>query len=80
MEGLKETFQALNRAWEMVTVGIDEFANAIASAFSKNYSDENYPDEEIPKTKYKRVYKCKLGQSQTDNKVKKHLPYQRRNY
>lgn len=80
MEGLKETFEALNRAWEMVTVGIDEFANAIASAFSKNYSDENSPDEEIPKTKYKRVYKCKLGRSQTDNKVKKHLPYQRRNY
>lgn len=80
MEGLKETFEALNRAWEMVTVEIDEFANAIAAAFSKNYSDENYPDEKIPKTKYKRVYKCKLGRSQTDNKVKKHLPYQRRNY
>lgn len=80
MDGLKETFEALNRAWEMVTVGIEEFANAIASAFSKNYSDENYSDEEIPKTKYKRVYKCKLGRSQTDNKVKKHLPYQRRNY
>ena len=80
MEGLKETFEALNRAWEMVTVGIDEFANAIAAAFSKNYLDENCPDEEIPKTKYKRVYKCKLGRSQTDNKVKKHLPYQRRNY
>ena len=80
MEGLKETFEALNRAWEMVTVGIDEFANAIAAAFSKNYLDGNCPDEEIPKTKYKRVYKCKLGRSQTDNKVKKHLPYQRRNY
>lgn len=80
MDGLKETFEALNRAWEMVTVGIEEFANAIASAFSKNYSDKNCPDEEIPKTKYKRVYKCKLGKSQTFVQLKKHLPYQRRNY
>lgn len=80
MDGLKETFEALNQAWEMVTVGIEEFANAIASAFSKNYSDENCPDEEIPKTKYKRVYKCKLGKSQTFVQLKKHLPYQRRNY
>lgn len=80
MDGLKETFEALNRAWEMVTVGIEEFANAIASAFSKNYSDENCPDEEIPKTKYKRVYKYKIGRSQTDMKAKKHLPYQRRIY
>lgn len=80
MDGLKETFEALNRAWEMVTVGIEEFANAIASAFSKNYSDKNCPDEEIPKTKYKRVYKCKLGKSQTFVQLKKNLPYQRRNY
>ena len=80
MDGLKETFEALNRAWEMVTVGIEEFANAIASAFSKNYSDKNCPDEEIPKTKYKRVYKCNLGKSQTFVQLKKHLPYQRRNY
>lgn len=80
MDGLKETFEALNRAWEMVTVGIEEFANAIASAFSKNYSDKNCPDEEISKTKYKRVYKCKLSKSQTFVQLKKHLPYQRRNY
>lgn len=80
MDELRKAIDILSDAFSKFGVAAQKMADAISELFSLGYTKESTPPKEYTRKKYKRVYKCKIGRSQTDFKAKKHLPYQRRIY
>lgn len=83
MEGLKQAFEAINKAFDSFQMSTEEFLKALRSIFgtvTKSYKNEGLAPKEFARRKYKRLFKADILRSQVNIKQKKNLPYQRRIY
>lgn len=83
MEGLKQAFEALNRAFDSFQISTEEFLKALRSIFgteTKTSKGKGLAPKEFARRRYKRPFKVDILRSQVNMKQKKNLPYQRRIY